>query len=172
MLILITGGVKNGKSSLGEDMCREIASGKLCYIATMYRNPDDDEVAQRIARHREMRANKGFRTFERYTDIGSLELGGYDTALLECLPNLLANEMFMKPGGTFGAADRIGHGLTALKRNIRNLVVISNEVGADGVDYSEETRDYQAALAALNAQLGAFADAVYEVVCGIPVRLK
>ena len=166
--ILITGGVRNGKSSFGESL---FTGGKLCYIATMYRNPKDEETTARIARHREQRAGRGFDTLERLTDLAALPLAGYDGALLECLPNLLANEMFMTEDGS-NAENAAMAGLDALLAAVPKVVVITNDVFSDGIEYAKETMQYMDSLARLNNALASRADEVYELVCGIPLRLK
>ena len=62
MLILLTGGSACGKSSYGEKLA--VSGPKpLYYIAAM--QPYDDECLKKIARHRELRKDKGFLTIER-----------------------------------------------------------------------------------------------------------
>ena len=94
-LILVTGGSGSGKSAWAEKRVIEIGKGPYVYLATM--RPQGEEAKERILRHREMRAGKGFVTLERYTDLDGMILpadlcGG--VVLLEDLSNLLANEMF------------------------------------------------------------------------------
>ena len=61
---------------------------------------------------------------------------------------------------------------TRLAGRCRHLIVVSGDVFADGERYDGETARYLQALAALNRRAAALADAVCEVVCGIPVPLK
>jgi len=170
--VLVTGGVRNGKSNFGESLFTDIVASRLCYIATMYRNPSDDETTARIEKHRIQRAGRGFDTLERMTDLSGLPLAGYDGALLECLPNLLANEMFMTENGADNAAAAIMAGLDALLESVPKVVVITNDVFSDGMEYAKETMQYMDILARLNNHLASKADEVYELVCGIPLRLK
>ena len=53
-----------------------------------------------------------------------------------------------------------------------NLVIVSNEVFADGDRYDPETLQYMEFLGELNRRLAARADAVVEVVNGLPVFHK
>ena len=62
MLILLTGGSACGKSSYGEKLA-VLGPKPLYYIAAM--QPYDDECLKKIARHRELRKDKGFLTIER-----------------------------------------------------------------------------------------------------------
>ena len=67
MLILVTGGAGSGKSALAERYAIGLAQEAKCspvYIATMRREPGDPETEAIIRRHREMRAGKGFITYE------------------------------------------------------------------------------------------------------------
>ena len=73
MTIFISGGCKNGKSTIAEDCCAALAcGGPLYYIATMQAYDDEDRA--RIKRHQNSRAGKGFITIEQPRDLlGCLE---------------------------------------------------------------------------------------------------
>ena len=47
-----------------------------------------------------MRAGKGFETIERYTELDELLIPKDCVVLLECMSNLVANEMFREDGFT------------------------------------------------------------------------
>ena len=61
--------------------------------------------------------------------------------------------------------------LRYLQNQADNLVVVMNEVFADGIRYEEGTMQYLRLLGALNSAAARQADAAYEVVYGIPVSL-
>lgn len=71
MFHLITGGSGSGKSEYAEAEVMRLAelteSKEKYYIATMF--PYGEETLQKIQRHQKMRAGKGFRTLECYTDL-------------------------------------------------------------------------------------------------------
>ena len=68
MTILLSGGAKNGKSDLAQELALRLADGGAhYYLATMI--PCDGEDNRRIARHRENRAGMGFETVERGRDL-------------------------------------------------------------------------------------------------------
>lgn len=170
MLILLTGGSACGKSSYGEKLAVQ-GPKPLYYIAAM--QPYDDECLKKIARHRELRRDKGFETIERYTGVDTLQLpqkGG--TALLECLCNLTANEMYIQPKKPVDPVERVVAGVENLRQQTDTLIVITNDVGSDNEAYSEETRAYIRYLGDINARVAAMADRVYELVAGIPLCLK
>ena len=52
------------------------------------------------------------------------------------------------------------------------LIVVSNSVFEDGIEYSESTMQYIKALGMVNCLLAEHAAEVVEVVAGIPVKIK
>ena len=170
MLILVTGGAASGKSALAE-RCAVTLGGRLLYIAAM--EPLDAESNARVTRHRRQRAGLGFDTLECYRDLDGVRLdSSWNTALLECLGNLTANQMF-SPGSREGeAAHLVWGGILSLKGQVENLVVVSNDVFGGGQEYHGETAAYIAALDEVNRRAAAMADLAIESVCGIPVILK
>ena len=170
MLILLTGGSACGKSAYGEKLA-VLGPKPLYYIAAM--QPYDDECLRKIARHRELRREKGFETIERYTGVDTLKLPETcGTALLECLCNLTANEMYIQPDTPVDPVETVVAGVENLRRQTDTLIVITNDVGSDNEIYSKETRRYIRALGKINAKVAAMADRVYELVAGIPLCLK
>jgi len=169
MKVLLTGGSACGKSTYAESLAVRLG-GRLWYIAAM--RPFGEESQMRIERHRRMRAEKGFETIERYTDINGLTLPARGTVLLECLCNLCANEIFDPEGAGESAVDAILCGIDHLARQCGHLIVVTNDVGADGGGYGELTMRYVDALGELNARLASRFDRVLELVCGIPLPLK
>lgn len=167
MLILVTGGSASGKSAYAESLC--LARAPRYYVACM--QPYGEEGAARVARHRAMRKDKGFTTVERYADLSSLVLPERGCALLEDAGNLAANEMF-RDGGVQDPFDAVLSGVEALSGQCDRLVVVTGEIGSDGVSYDPATTAYLAALGRINRALAARADAVIETVAGIPVPLK
>ena len=63
MMVLVTGGASSGKSAFAEQVACSLP-GSRYYLAAM--KPYGEEGARRIARHRELRAGKGFATLECY----------------------------------------------------------------------------------------------------------
>ncbi len=171
MLILVTGGAASGKSAHAERLLCDCAPSSRLYLATM--QPFGAAAQARIARHRALREGKGFETVEQPFDLAGLALTQhYDGILLEDLGNLLANEMFAPGGAGDAAFGSILAGMTHLQDCCETLVVVTDEIFADGMDYPPETARYIRDLAALNRALASRADAVYESVCGILLPLK
>lgn len=191
MMELVTGGSGSGKSAYAEEaLCGPASSpdrgqgnetgtqqdGQRYYIATM---PSwDKETEKKIAKHRAMRAGKGFCTLEWYTDfeerLERADCPGMEGAdiLVECLSNLTANEMYMEGGAGKNTADAVIRGILCLRDRCRNLVVVTNDVFSESAEDSPEMRIYKETLGRINCALAEASDRVAEVVCGIPCTVK
>lgn len=163
-MVLISGGSGSGKSEMAEKLIYTLAKGKgLIYMATM--QPFDSETYERILRHQSMRKDKNFTTMEVYQDIRKVKTDSNSSILLECMSNLLANEMFCKsPQGN--VYDKIIGGIETLKNSCKNLVVVSNEVFSDGCNYDTLTVEYVRTLGKVNQRLAKLSDCVIECTYG------
>jgi adenosylcobinamide kinase/adenosylcobinamide-phosphate guanylyltransferase len=171
MRALIYGGSGSGKSALAEKLLVSLAgAGEKIYLATM--EPFGTDAHKRIERHRQMRAEKGFFTIERYAALEGVTLAAGCSVLLECLGNLVANEIFSPGGAGAQAAAAVERGLDALTGQASHLVVVSSDIGGDGVDYPAQTKAYQQLLGDINRRLAGESDIVIEVVCGIGIFHK
>ena len=184
MFVVVTGGSGSGKSEYAENRVLEFNDPLRFYVATM--QSYDAESEARIARHRKLRAGKGFETIERQLDLKNLHLSewkqegageheresGTVSVLLECVSNLAANEMFDPAGAGENALGEIELGIDRLLEQCDNLVVVTNDIFSDGVCYDSTSEKYRQVLAGINEYLASAADHVVEVVCGIPVILK
>ncbi|MBQ3302296.1 MAG: bifunctional adenosylcobinamide kinase/adenosylcobinamide-phosphate guanylyltransferase [Eggerthellaceae bacterium] len=173
MLVLVTGGASSGKSAFAEDVALSFG-GRRVYLATM--RAWGQEGLARVARHREMRAGKGFTTVECARDLSSCVLPFENaTVLLEDLGNLVANELFADDGSLrdFRAvlADVV-EGVMQVTGSCDNLVVVMNEVGCDGGSDSIETATYLRLIGSASCELAASFDAVVEVAAGVPSVVK
>ena len=167
MIVLVTGGSGCGKSYYAERLVARLAAKQgLVYVATM--EAMDDECRARIARHRSQREPLGFATMECPTGLDRLDIAAGASVILECVPTLLANEMF-SPGGD---SDAVLRGIEKLALRCANLVVVTNDVFADGARYDPETEAYRARLGVINCAIAARADCVVEVVYTVPVLIK
>ena len=193
MITLITGGSGSGKSAYAEKYICHVSNEKgykeKYYIATM--QVFDDEGQRKIDRHRRLRAGKGFITIENCLKTGR-------SALLECMSNLVANEMFppVDASGMQAAeaekealddpenmkdyetaqisrvSKKVLKEVSILSENVAELVIVTNNVFEDGVCYDESTMNYIKAMGIVNRGLAAMAERVVEVVAGIPVAVK
>ena len=162
MFALIFGGSGSGKSEYAEKLSCELAQkNEKYYIATMI--PYGEEGKKRVERHKKLREGKDFYTIEQTMHIsGALEKiknPRNSTVLIECMSNLVANEMF-EPGGN---TQSIIKECMTIRDKCSNIIIVTND---------ESTREYIRQLAYINRQLAQDADIVEEVVYSVPVRLK
>ena len=193
MITLVTGGSGSGKSAYAESLLYS-CEGIRYYIATM--QIYDAEGEKKVERHRKLRAGKGFLTIESPMNVGKIQFvcagepgqaqyrqeaerkgqcsSEKKSALLECMSNLTANEMFTKDGmkSEEKVVEKIVSEIQTLSQKLDNLVIVTNNVFEDGVIYDAGTMEYLRALGRINAALARLADRVAEVVVGIPVELK
>ncbi|MCR4963915.1 MAG: bifunctional adenosylcobinamide kinase/adenosylcobinamide-phosphate guanylyltransferase [Firmicutes bacterium] len=169
MNILITGGAGSGKSTYALQCLRGLP-GPRYYAACM--KPADAAEWAAVARNRRERQGMGITTIETYHCAGLLAIEPGASLVLECLCNLLANEMFGGRNADVQAADRIEESLLRLAATCGDLLVVTNEIGGDGVAYDEDTMAYIQALTRLNRRLAQAFDQVWELVCGIPCLRK
>ena len=179
MKILIVGGSGSGKSEYAErlavarscgDGASRAASSARIYIATM--EPFGAEGAARIARHREMRRERGFTTIERFTDLRGLELPPCSVALLEDIGNLAANELFSGGGDGEAVSTRIVDGALCLAAQCETLIVVSNDILRAADEFDAEMQQYLAIIGTVNRRLAREFDEVYEVAAGSAERVK
>lgn len=169
MFYLLTGGSACGKSTYAETLACHYLKPRI-YIATM--QPYGEESLAKIDRHRKMRAQKGFSTIEAQTNIAQVQVPKDATVLLECICNLTSNEMFDEYGNMCDPRQKIVEGVYGLAARCANLIVVTNDVGSEFNNYDDLTPKYVDALGYINRELSAKADAVYELVCGIPIVIK
>lgn len=170
MIIVFIGGSGSGKSEYAENTAVKLSHGELVYIATM--QPFDNESRERIRRHQKMRQSKSFRTVECFTGLHKVKLQKDTTVLLECMSNLVANEMFAEDGAKEDTFNKVIQGIFTLAECSDNLLIVTNNIFEDGMQYEEETINYMKILGEVNQWLCRIADQVVEVVHGIPVELK
>ena len=172
MFVTVTGGSGSGKSAFAEEQILKFPEKNRLYIATMV--CFDEESRQRVKRHRKMRKEKHFDTLECPTDLVHVRIPKDTAVLLECMSNLVANEMFS--GADIVSEDVVvGHilqGIKSLSAKVDELVIVSNNVFEDGISYDATTQAYIRALGRINTGVAELADTVTEVVVGIPVPVK
>jgi len=210
LIITVTGGSSTGKSAMAESIAMKLQPGSKLYIATMVRASSDEDPI--IARHRKLREGKNFTTLECGVSPEKEDIAPGTTALLECVANLLTNEMFGTEGtmsegltisesGSFkgeaidtmegeaagsikgeslncsemiasSASDRVIFSIRQLADKCENLILVTNEVFSDGIQYDEAVMEYIRELGRVNRALMELSDVYVECVYGIPYLYK
>lgn len=171
MITVVTGTSDSGKSSLAEDLAVHTGDRYRYYLATM--RICDEEGRKRVLKHKRLREGKGFITLELERDIGDAAKLIPDpeqaTILLECVANLVGNEMhddMIMPDADSvctGFADRIFSDIKRLAQNVGNMIIVTNEYAERDNGYDDETRLYVKLLKLVNDRLYEFADEMYDM---------
>lgn len=170
MTFFISGGAKNGKSTLAQNLAVALAKGNThYYVATMI--PVDDEDRLRIQRHIEDREGLGFTTLECGRNILSCleHADPKATFLLDSVTALLMNELFREDQGyqmDLEAARRCGEDLETFAKTVGNAVFVSDYIASDAGRYDETTEQYRKILADIDRRLARVSDTVVEVSAG------
>lgn len=172
MKIFLSGGVKNGKSSLAQRLSKTLAGGgPLYYAATMI--PHDEEDEARIARHLREREGWGFETVEcPLAPHAAMEGRPRGTVLFDSVTALLANEMFSARGMDPSAPARAKESLLRLAAWAEHIVFVSDFIYSDAGRYDEWTNAYRRGLADIDRALCAVCDTAAEVCAGNVILYK
>lgn len=168
MIILIIGTPDSGKSALAEKISVDLSKDRpKYYIATMI--PYGTEGNKRVEKHRKMRSGKGFTTLEWPDDIErriidcALDFHS-STVLLECMSNLIGNEMHSK-NNTNKSLEEISELIVSetgiLGSAAENLVIVTNDFPVNDEGYDEDTKRYISLVIAVNKRLFDMADKVF-----------
>ncbi len=165
-LTLVLGGARSGKSALAERLTLA-CDGAPRYIATA--EAWDDEMRERIARHRAQRDGQGWQTLEApLALVAALAEDPQSPTLVDCLTLWLTNHLLAESDlETEGA--RL---LQALASRPGPTFVVANEVGLGIVPDNALARRFRDAAGRLNQQVAARADTVILVTAGLPLTLK
>lgn len=174
MITLVIGGSGSGKSQFAEGLLSEY-EGRKYYLATM--QIYDEEARKKVERHRQLRMGKGFETLEQPCDIGNVIPCFKErkcAVLLECMSNLVANEMFRGENmrSVEDTVEAILPPMRLFAESVDELVIVTNNVGEDGLNYDVSTVKYIHAIGDINVSLAEMADRVVEVSMGLPLWLK
>lgn len=175
---LILGGQRSGKSRLAER--RGLAwlgrgpGHRVSLIATAF--AADDEMAARIARHREQRP-AGFATIESPWALASTLADDDDARhlrIVDCLTLWLTNWLLPAPGvlppGDWPQARAAL--LQCVARLRGPVVLVSNEIGLGMIPMHREARHFVDELGNLHRELAERADRVTLVVAGLELTVK
>lgn len=166
-IYLITGGVRSGKSKLGLTLAEK--AGKPYFIATA--EAGDDEMKKRIINHRNERSEK-WTTIEEKYDIGNAVVeackNGSDLIIIDCITLWVTNLMLSEKD----IDEYLRNLKDVLKKDIPDVVIVTNEVGLGVVPESKLGRDYRDEIGRVNQGLAEVATDVFFMVSGIPMKIK
>ena len=180
MIVLVVGGAKSGKSmfaqnlskSLNESLKNPISGqldgeierevGKLYYVATM--NPYDLEDLKRIENHLREREGYGFNTIEETLNMSKVSslIKEEDTVLIDSITSLVTNYMFRGKEFYKDVSDDILSGILEIINNYKNVVIVSDYLFSDSIQYDCYTENFRKEIGVVNRKLAKIADTVVE----------
>jgi adenosylcobinamide kinase/adenosylcobinamide-phosphate guanylyltransferase len=175
-IIFVTGGCRSGKSRLAQQLAEAAGLNRL-YIATA--PVLDAEMEERIARHRQERAQRQWTTCEETLDLVKVleQHPAFDAVLCDCLTLWVNNLMYdaEQKKEAFGEEDmaRLTQAMLRVARcHAGTLVFVANEVGCGIVPADALSRRFRDLAGRCNQVMAAAAAEVYFVVSGIPMKIK
>lgn len=168
MTFFISGGAKNGKSTLAQNLAVSLGE-KRYYVATMISSGKEDD--ERIQLHIANRAGMGFETVECFQNVLELlEKADPDGVfLVDSVTALVQNALFPVEKNyemDLSAAQRCIDELVAFAGKVKYAVFVSDYIYSDGESYDETTERYRRCLARADKCLAAVCDTVVEVTAG------
>lgn len=165
--LLILGGARSGKSRLAQERAEAIG-GELIYVATA--EALDDEMAERITRHRADR-DRRWRTVEcplALAETIAREHGHGRVLLVDCLTLWLNNLMHAERD----IMAAVGTLAKTLGETRGTIILVANEVGLGLVPDTPLGRRFRDEAGRLNQSIAAAASEVLFVAAGLALQLK
>jgi adenosylcobinamide kinase / adenosylcobinamide-phosphate guanylyltransferase len=165
-MTLLLGGARSGKSTLAVRIAHTWEP-PVVFVATAVAG--DEDMAARIARHREERP-ASWTCIEEPLDLGgALERKPSAAVVVDCLTVWIANLLERRSSAeTIAEAERVA-ALAAARE--RPTVVVSNEVGLGVHPATRAGREFRDVLGRVNAIWAAAADDVRLLVAGCQLKL-
>ena len=179
--ILITGGIRSGKSHFAQELALRLGEPVL-FVATAIAG--DEEMRQRIEEHRRTRP-AAWSTLEVTTHIGrqiEQEISGAQVVIIDCV-TLLVNNIFSQYSDQAGeqidaslieekVTGEIGELIKCIDHVAASFIIVTNEVGMGLVPANRVGRLYRDLLGKANQLLAQCTDEIYLMVAGLPVQIK
>ena len=181
-LILVTGGARSGKSAYAQELALK-RNERTLFLATA--QPGDEEMAERIARHRRLRPQEWLTIEEPMNLVAAYARipSDIETVILDCLTLWVSNLLLAAMPGSETEAqhysriqDDLLHNaeefLAAYQKGKASLIAVTNEVGMGIVPDTPLGRLFRDLLGRVNQLFAAKADCVYLMVAGLPMEIK
>jgi len=179
-VVLITGGGRSGKSSYAQQLA-EAHPGPRLFLATAV--SFDEELKERIRRHRRSRERASWTTLEEPVDLAGTirRAAGFPVVLVDCLTMWVNNLMWDSSAGPAQTgrgptedeiAARSEELLMCCQRHEGTVILVTNEVGLGIIPDHPAARLYRDLLGRTNQIIATQADAVVFMISGLPLEIK
>lgn len=178
-IVLCTGGARSGKSEFAEHLVLSL-DGQKGYVATS--QAFDDEMKDRIAKHRERRGPQ-WRNFEipfKLHETWATVLSQCDIILVDCLTMYTTNAMLQDNPDTQEQCHQLEQQLMAELTDVieqarkahKTVVFVTNELGLGIVPDNAMARHFRDIAGLVNQTVAVKADEVYLTLSGITIEIK
>lgn len=167
MIIFITGGERSGKSSYAQSLALKF-SNRPVYLATS--KVWDEDFAERVKRHQSERDER-WTTIEEQFALSEV-LPAQSTVVVDCVTLWLTN-FFSKYKRDKGfVVEEAKKEFYKMKGYDGTLIIISNELGMGLHANTKTGRDFVEVQGWVNQYIAQYADEVYFMVSGLPIKVK
>ncbi|WP_430468933.1 bifunctional adenosylcobinamide kinase/adenosylcobinamide-phosphate guanylyltransferase [Vreelandella titanicae] len=177
MIVFVSGGARSGKSDIAEQLAVSAAGSSPCYYlatADIY----DDEMAERVARHRQSRQGQWhtvqWKTLEAplHIDRAIAKVPDGGAVLLDCLTLWVSQVLYASKLSEEEGFALLVNALADARARSLYLVIVSNDINEALPPTDAETWRYLAFLQRAHCWIVAEADSVLEVVAGCAIKWK
>ncbi len=165
MKALFIGGIKSGKSLHAEAYIQKLSEEKPLYLATT--EFIDDEMEQRIAKHKEQRAGEFFTVEEALELAKEIEATQSSAVLVECLSIWVNNMLYHEK-----SFEDMQTEINRLMNQKKDIVFVINDVSCGVIPNNKLAREFVDANGKIAQLVARECDEVYHVVAGIATRIK
>ena len=166
-IILITGGIRSGKSAYAEKLALSLAPNPV-YMATAH--IWDEEFRQRVIRHQQARGQE-WTNIEEEKYLSKHQVEGR-VILIDCVTLWCTNYFFENEGKVQDALEKVQKEFDLFVNQDATFIFVTNEIGLGGTSENELQRKFADLQGWMNQYIAARADEVIWMVCGIPMKIK
>ncbi len=177
-LVLIVGGARSGKSRFAQQLAERLGGGDVLFVATA--EPGDDEMAGRIAHHRQSRPSQ-WALLETSQNVGkALRTQEPDHAviLIDCLTLLVSNVMLANEARADqertekAVQNEVDELLEFYSSTEATMIIVSGQVGHGVVPPNPLGRLFRDLLGRANQTVSAAAASTYMLVAGNAIDVQ
>ena len=175
----ILGGQRSGKSRRAEELARQWMAADTAHRAVLIATGQawDDEMRERIARHRHDRALRvpGMATVEvprALAEALRAHTDPHTLVVVDCLTLWLTHLLMPVDGAPLDAQAPASELCQAIAQAGGPVVLVGNEIGLGVIPMGREVRAFVDALGRLNQQVAATCERVTLMAAGLPLTLK
>ena len=166
-IILITGGIRSGKSAYAEKLALSLAPNPV-YMATAH--VWDEEFRQRVIRHQQARGPE-WTNIEEEKYLSKHQVEGR-VILIDCVTLWCTNYFFEVEGKVQEALEKVQKEFDLFVNQDATFIFVTNEIGLGGTSENELQRKFADMQGWMNQYIATRADEVTLMVSGIPVKVK